>query len=212
MRIAGVDEAGRGCVIGPLVIAGVLVDEEAQAKLQEISVKDSKLLSPLTREKLYPQIRRIAERVISLSVSPVEIDRVVFAGVKFRRLNWLEAQKMAKIIDMLNPELVYVDAPDIFEDRFKQQILENSRLKPPVIAEHHADRTYPAVSAASIIAKVERDHAIAQLKKKLGNFGSGYPSDPATIRFLQEYAAKTEMLPNTVRRSWKTVKKLRAES
>jgi len=198
-------------VIGPLVIAGVLVDEEAQAKLQEISVKDSKLLSPLTREKLYSQIRRIAERVISLSVSPVEIDRVVFAGVRFRRLNWLEAQKMAKIIDMLNPELVYVDAPDIFEDRFKKQILENSRLKPSVIAEHHADRTYPAVSAASIIAKVEREHAIVQLKKKLGNFGSGYPSDPATIRFLQEYA-KTEMLPNIVRRSWKTVKKLRTRS
>jgi ribonuclease HII len=211
MRIAGVDEAGRGCVIGPLVIAGVLVDEEAQAKLQEISVKDSKLLSLLTREKLYSQIRRIAERVISLSVSPVEIDRVVFAGVKFRRLNWLEAQKMAKIIDMLNPELVYVDAPDVFEDRFKQQILKNSRLKPTVIAEHHADRTYPAVSAASIIAKVERDHAIAKLKKKFGNFGSGYPSDPATIRFLQEYT-KTEMLPNIVRRSWKTVKKLRTRS
>jgi len=206
MSTVGIDEAGRGCVIGPLVVAGVLVNEKETQELVAIGVKDSKLLSPHAREQKYSQIKTIAERVVMVFLSPAEIDQVVFAGVKFKRLNWLEAKTAAKIITILNPQTVYIDSPDVFEARHKQQILDHLSFKPNIVSEHYADKNYPVVSAASIVAKVERDKAIAKLKMKYGDFGSGYPSDPKTIRFLKGYAVRNEPLPFIVRHSWKTVR------
>jgi ribonuclease HII len=209
--IAGVDDAGRGSVIGPLVIAGVLISEEDMPKLVELGVKDSKLLSPQRREKLAAEIKRIAKKYTVIKLSPKDVDAVVERGVKLHRLNRLEAQTMAKVIEALQPDIAYVDASDVLEERFKQHILECLPFKVEIVSEHKADRKYPVVSAASIIAKVERDSEIAELAEKYGDFGCGYPTDPKTISFLQKCLQKTGEYPDFVRKSWKPAKRVKSE-
>ena len=211
MLIAGVDDAGRGSVIGPLVIAGVLMEEEDLPKLTELGVKDSKLLTPHRRETLAVEIKRIAKKHRIVKLTPKEIDKVVQTGRKLHRLNRLEAQAMAKVIELLKPDIAYVDASDVLEERFKQHIAEYLPFKVEIISEHKADRTYPIVSAASIIAKVERDREIAELKAKHGDFGCGYPTDPKTISFLQQCLEKIGEYPDFVRKSWKPAKKTKNE-
>jgi len=212
MLVAGVDDAGRGSVIGPLVIAGVLMKEEELPKLVELRVKDSKLLSPRRRENLAVEIKRIAEKYSVMKLSPREIDKVVETGRKLRRLNRLEAQTMAKVIEMLKPDIAYVDASDVLEERFKQHILECLPFKVEIVSEHKADKKYPIVSAASIIAKVERDKEIAELTSKYGDFGCGYPTDPKTINFLQQCLEKLGEYPDFVRKSWKPAKRAKSEN
>ncbi len=210
MLVAGVDDAGRGSVIGPLVIAGVLMKEGELPKLTELGVKDSKLLSPHRRETLAIEIKRIAQKYTVIKLSPKEIDDVVQKGRKLHRLNRLEAQTMAKVIETLKPDIAYVDASDVLEERFKQHILECLSFKVEIVSEHKADRKYPIVSAASIIAKVERDKEIAELTIKYGDFGCGYPTDPKTISFLQQCLEKLGEYPDFVRKSWKPAKKAKS--
>ncbi|MDW8040939.1 MAG: ribonuclease HII [Nitrososphaerota archaeon] len=212
MLVAGVDDAGRGSVIGPLVIAGILIDSEDLPKLVQLGVKDSKLLSPSRREALANEIKRVAKKHAIVKLPPAEIDKVVEKGRKLHRLNWLEAQAMAKVIELLRPDIAYVDASDVLEERFKQQILEFLPFKVEVVSEHKADRKYPVVSAASIIAKVERDREIAELKAKYGDFGCGYPADPKTMEFLRCCLEKFKEYPEFIRKSWKPAKKVRREN
>jgi len=209
MLVAGVDDAGRGAVIGPLVIAGVLVKEEDLPRLKELGVKDSKLLSPHRREVLAVEIGKIVQKYSVLKLQPEEIDVVVKSGRKLHKLNWLEAQTMARVIETLKPDKVYVDASDVLEERFKQHILECMSFKVDIISEHKADRNYVAVSAASIIAKVERDREVAELARVYGDFGSGYPSDQRTINFLKELVEATGDYPEFIRKSWKPAKKVK---
>jgi ribonuclease HII len=211
MLVAGVDDAGRGPVIGPLVIAGVLMKEEELPKLVQLGVKDSKLLAPCKRETLAVEIKKIAQKYALEKLFPDEIDAIVLKGKKLRKLNWLEAQTMAKVIGTLRPDVAYVDASDVLEERFKQNILECLPFKVEIVSKHKADRDYPIVSAASIIAKVERDREIETLKSVHGDFGSGYPSDPKTIRFLQQCLEKFGKYPDFVRKSWKPAKKAEEE-
>jgi ribonuclease HII len=212
MLIAGVDDAGRGSVIGPLVIAGVLIKEEELPKLIQLGVKDSKLLSPHRREKLAMKIKQLVQKYSVIKISPEEIDEVVEKGRKLHKLNRLEAQTMAKVIEMLKPDTAYVDASDVLEERFKEHILECLPFRVEVVSEHKADRKYPVVSAASIIAKVERDMEIVELASVHGDFGSGYPSDPRTMSFLQQCLEKKGEYPEFVRKSWKPAKKTKAEN
>ncbi len=212
MLVAGVDDAGRGSVIGPLVIAGILIEDGDIPKLVQLGVKDSKLLSPSRREALAIEIKRIAQKHAIVKLSPSEIDMVVERGRKLFRLNRLEAQAMAKVIELLKPDVAYVDASDVLEERFKQQILEYLPFKIEIVSEHKADRKYPVVSAASIIAKVERDCEIAELKAKYGDFGCGYPTDPKTLEFLRRCLENFKEYPEFVRRSWKPAKKIKREN
>jgi ribonuclease HII len=209
MLVAGVDDAGRGAVIGPLVIAGVLVKEEDLPRLKELGVKDSKLLSPRRREVLAVEIKRIVQKHAVLKLQPREIDVVVKSGRKLHKLNWLEAQTMARVIEALRPDMVYVDASDVLEERFKQHILECMSFRVDIVSEHKADRNYVAVSAASIIAKVERDREIAELAQVYGDFGSGYPSDLRTMSFLKQVVERTGEYPESIRESWKPAKKVK---
>jgi ribonuclease HII len=212
MLVSGVDEAGRGPVIGPLVIAGVSIDENELPKLVELGVKDSKLLSPQRREALASQIKELALIHHTVWLSPAEIDRVVESKRRLHKLNRLEAQAMAKVIMILKPDIVYVDASDILPDRFAEHIAENLPFSPKIVCEHKADATYPIVSAASIIAKVERDREISRLQKKHGNMGCGYPSDPNTIKFLENWIRKFGDYPDFVRKSWKTAKRVKSKA
>jgi len=210
LKIAGVDDAGRGSVIGPLVIAGVLIEEKDQSKLMELGVKDSKLLSPHRREQLAEGIRRLVLQCHVIMLSPAEIDHVVEKGRKLHKLNRLEAQTMARVITVLKPDVAYVDASDVLADRFKEHIAEELPFKVKIISEHKADAKYPVVSAASIIAKVERDRSIEELRQKFGEeMGSGYVADARTVRFLQKWLERFGAYPDFVRKSWKPAKKLK---
>ncbi len=212
MQIAGVDDAGRGPIVGPLVIAGVLLDEKDLPRLMDLGVKDSKRLSPRRREELGAEIRELALKHHVAMLSPAEIDRVVETGKKLHKLNRLEAQTMAKVITILKPDVAYVDASDVLADRFKQHIAENLTFNVKIISEHKADAKYPIVSAASIIAKVERDGALLALQEKYGNMGCGYATDPNTIKFLENWIRKFGSYPDFVRKSWKPAKRLKREA
>ncbi|MEM3383421.1 MAG: ribonuclease HII [Nitrososphaerales archaeon] len=207
-KIAGVDDAGRGAILGPLVIAGISMKEDKLDQLVRIGVKDSKLLSPNRRVNLYHQIMKIADNVSIIKLKPEQIDDYVLKGKKYKRLNYLEALSMAKVIESLDAEVVYVDASDVDVNRFKQDILETLQRKVEIISVHHADRIYPIVSAASIIAKVNRDKEIFGLSQKFGDIGSGYPADKKTVKFLEQWLRRYGEFPPFARKSWKTIKKL----
>ncbi|MDX1813225.1 MAG: ribonuclease HII [Candidatus Bathyarchaeia archaeon] len=211
MLIAGVDEAGRGCVIGPLVIAGVLISEGNLSVLRQLGVKDSKLLSPKKREALFAEIFDLMEKCHVVKLLPSEIDRAVENKRKLHNLNRLEAQTMAEIIEALKPDEAFVDAADVVEERFKHYIQEDLTVKVKVTSRHKADKIYPVVSAASIVAKVERDREIAALRVAYGDFGSGYLADQKTVLFLKRWLQTHEEYPSCVRKSWKPAKQAKNE-
>ena len=211
MLIAGVDEAGRGCVIGPLVVAGVMVKTENLPLLSELGVKDSKLLSAKNREALYPEIIGLTEKYLTIKVLPYQIDKAVESARRLHKLNRLEAQTMAQIIESLKPDEAYVDAADTVEHRFGNHITECLKIKTRIISKHKADKIFPVVSAASIIAKVERDREITSLRVEYGDFGSGYLSDGKTMVFLRQLLENSDDYPSFVRKSWKPAKRAKNE-
>jgi ribonuclease HII len=201
MRVCGVDEAGRGPVIGPLVVAGVATDDEAS--IRELGVKDSKLLSPIRREGLAIRIKERAEVVVKL-IQPWEIDRLR----ETLTLNEVECKTFADVIASMDPDVAYVDAVDVDEARFATDISNHLEKKVEIVSEHKADAKYPIVSAASIVAKVRRDMEIENIKIELGyDLGSGYPSDPKTIDAIKRMIDRGK-ISKYVRRSWDTFKRL----
>jgi ribonuclease HII len=211
-RTVGLDDAGRGSIIGPLVIGGVAVDDEGLRRLSEIGVKDSKLLSPAGRTRFNLMIKDIADKVVVRKISPEEIDKYVLKGVKYRRLNYLEAITMGQVAADLDPDIIYVDASDVDPERFGRDVRSTLSKDAEIISLHHADRIYPIVSAASIVAKCERDAAVEKIAEEHGYFGSGYPSDPRTIRFLSDWRSTHGEMPSFSRKSWKTWKKIDSKS
>lgn len=162
VQICGIDDAGRGSMLGPLVIAGISLDKKNLKKLTSLGVKDSKKLSPLLRESLYKKIISIVDDYYVAKIPPRSID----ASVKKHCLNGLEAKYMAKVVSKLNPDTSYVDSCDVNPKRFGKEISllsGNSKIK----SYHHADSRFVVVSAASILAKVTRDKAITKLKKNI---------------------------------------------
>ena len=209
MLIGGVDDAGRGAIIGPLVVAGIVIERGLLPKLLSVGVKDSKLLSPNRREKLIEEIINLVNDYHIVKLAPKEIDRVVEGGRRLHKLNRLEAKAMAEVILNLKPDIVYVDASDVSPERFKAHILEELPFNVRIISKHKADRIYPVVSAASIIAKVERDREITELSKRYGDIGSGYATDPKTIMFLENWIRRFGSYPDFVRKSWKPAKRIK---
>ncbi len=205
MLICGVDDAGRGSMIGPLVIAGISIEKSKIKKLQSLGVKDSKKLSPQIREKLYSQILKIISNYHICKISPCSIDK----SVKNHLLNSLEAKYMAKIVSKLSPDVSYVDSCDVNPSRFGKLISELSE-KSKIRSYHFADSRFTVVAAASIIAKVSRDREIKRISKQFP-VGSGYPSDKKTTTFVKDFLFKNGALPPHVRKSWKPVQKLLEE-
>jgi ribonuclease HII len=206
--IVGTDDAGRGCIIGPLCIGGVTAPASMEERFKEMGVKDSKLLTPESRERLYGEIKAIVPKSIVLKIPPREVDEYVRHRKKHTKLNYLEAIYMARVINELDGEIAYVDASDTDVNRYAEQIEEHLTRKVKVVSTHFADRIFPVVSAASILAKVERDREIAILRDKHGDFGSGYPSDRRTIEFLEEWMESHSEAPSFARLTWKTWKRI----
>jgi len=193
-----VDEAGKGSVLGPMVVAAVGVPSEDV--FSDIEVHDSKLLSPRMRERLYAVIRK-RFRVVTVRIDAHEIDEIRMGMT----MNACVARAHARVIDKLSPTLAYVDACDVNAIRYADMVKSHLEQPCDIVSEHHADQTFKVVSAASIVAKVTRDRAIAALSKKYGEIGSGYPSDPVTIAFLSAYIDEHKTPPPIARKSWKTV-------
>jgi ribonuclease HII len=202
--ICGIDEAGRGSVLGNLVIAGVFCGEDEVERLGEIGVKDSKKLSKSERAKLYKKLVSEFEYLV-IKISPSEVDK----RRKRISLNELEGEKFAEIINVLKPEKAYIDCADVVPANFRNHIMKKIDCKCELIIEHKADAAYPIVSAASIIAKVERDAGIEKLGEEYGDIGSGYPSDPKTIAFIENWYRKNRFLPGFMRKSWKTASRVK---
>ena len=202
--ICGVDEAGKGPVMGPMVVAAVSVEN---AKLIEsVGFRDSKLLTPQKREELFDFIKKKYKYAVEV-IHPEKID-------EYRRknqLNLLNRKAFEKVIIKLNPNVAYVDAADVNEQRFGREIKANltNQNDTDVISMHKADSKIPVVAAASIIAKQTRENEIEKLKKKIGDFGSGYPSDERTIKFLKSYFHDNSKWPSGTRKSWKTIERIR---
>ncbi|MGQ4832922.1 MAG: ribonuclease HII [Candidatus Asgardarchaeia archaeon] len=208
MKIAGIDEAGRGPVIGPMVIVGVVIEKSKLSLLSSLGVRDSKMLSSKKRESLYPELLKILDDYKIVVVQPSEIDARFSKNLT---MNSLELEKMAKIIIELNPNVVYVDCPDIKPERFSEELRRIINKGIRIVAAHNADKKYPIVSAASIIAKVTRDRYIKEYMAQYGDIGSGYPSDPKTISFLKTYYKRHYKWPAIVRKTWSTVKVIETE-
>ena len=204
MQVCGIDDAGRGPMLGPLVIAGVLLEKKNIKKLNALGVKDSKRLTPRSREDLYKKIIEIVDDYHIAKIPPRSID----ASVKKHRLNDLEAKYMAKVVSKLNPDVSYVDSCDVNPARFGRTISELSENH-KIRSYHRADSRFVVVSAASILAKVTRDRAIMKLRKD-HNLGSGYPSDSTTVKFVTKYYKKNREMPKFVRKSWKPVQRIMA--
>lgn len=206
----GIDDAGRGPIIGPMVLAGVLIDEKHEKELIELGVKDSKQLTQKRREFLEQKIKDLAETFEIVIVTPKEIDGLEEVNVNRTKLNELEAHAVAKIINTINKGFneieVTVDCPSIslvkWGDYLKRKIDNLSNLQ--VNIEHKADQNHVCVSAASILAKCVREKEMDKLKEKYGpEIGSGYCSDPNTMKFLEKYAEQYEH-DGIFRKTWVT--------
>lgn len=209
--ICGIDEAGRGPVIGPLVVAGVNFENETI--LVENNVRDSKKIMPKKREILAKKIRETAVNYDIVIVSASDIDDMR----RVMTLNEIEVNVFSRIINKLKPDICYVDSADVDDKRFGKNILSRLSFKPEIISRHKADEIYPIVGAASILAKTRRDEEVRnielELKKKLNMpLGSGYPADPITQKFLKTWVKTFRDLPPYIRCSWETTKKIIAEN
>ena len=209
--ILGIDDAGRGPLIGPMILAGVLVTKEQEQFLKGQGVKDSKMLTHANRVRLAEIIKKNSIKFHVVQSSPEEIDAFVESKAN---LNTLEATKTAEIINALNNEQekikVIVDCPSVNTTAWKKTLskfikhIDNLELH----CEHKADVNHPSASAASILAKVAREEEVEKIKNdfsKYGNIGSGYPSDPATKTFLKKNGKELEN-SGIFRKSWGTWK------
>lgn len=182
-KVAGVDEAGRGAVIGPLVVAAVSIEADSIERLTELGVKDSKLLDRRSRIMLYNRILELGSSAVCIAEP-----RVIDGYVRKHALNLLEARMFADVLSRLRPLLAYVDACDTKPERFSAMIarmLDKDVSMMMISSAHKADRDNVLVAAASIIAKVTRDSMVDDVKRRYGDFGSGYPSDIRTRRFIR---------------------------
>ena len=205
--IIGIDDAGRGPIIGPMILAGILIEKADEQELKEWGAKDSKQLTPEKREEIAEKIFKKHKHHIELT-SPEEIDSRTKVGTN---LNRIEAIKAANIINVLLKEInepvkIIVDCPSPNREAWGnclKQYIEKAHLAEFFI-EHKADVNHISVSAASVIAKVTRDAEVEKIKKEIGiNFGSGYCSDPLTKIFLEKHLQQFEN-SGIIRKSWDT--------
>jgi len=198
--VVGVDEAGRGPVFGPLVVAAVWLDESTESQLKEQGVCDSKKLTKEKRERLFSIIMEKAAFVELISLDAKDIDERLLGG---GNLNVLELETFSQLMSKHPSTHAFIDCPSTNLMTVRTFLAANYTQQ--LTVEHKADANYVSVAAASIIAKVTRDRAVAKIQSEIGlPIGSGYTSDPVTQAFLKENYKKYDIF----RKSWKTYKNL----
>jgi ribonuclease HII len=202
VMLCGIDEAGRGPIIGPMVMCGVVIDKKDEKKLAKLGVKDSKLVLPKKREELFDKILAIVKKYEIAILSPQDIDHAL--NDPDTNLNWLEADTASLIINKLTPEVAVIDCPSPNIPEYKEYIRKKLNVDCELVVEHKADLNHIVVGAASIIAKVTRDREIQKIKAMVGEeIGSGYPADPKTMEFVYYNYKK---YPEIFRKTWQTYK------
>lgn len=203
--IIGIDEAGRGPLIGDMVVSCVVIHDIHLAKLTEIGVRDSKVLSPKKRER----IREIALRDLPLSFIAVYVNT---RRVDSENLNTTTSEAIKKLLHVVSTLFWRGEEVEIYVDEVKgvktslraySRRLFGNRLA-RFVMEANADSKHPVVSMASIIAKTLRDESITPGKLLFGDYGSGYSTDPKTIQWVRENAGLNP--PLIVRLKWKNLK------
>ncbi|MCD6511982.1 MAG: ribonuclease HII [Thermoplasmata archaeon] len=209
--ICGIDEAGRGPVIGPMVVAGVWINDADETRLINAGVRDSKKLPKAKREKLAEYImKNFTHEMIVVKPEDIDVLREEMT------MNELEAYIFARLANRHEAATYYIDAASTNEEDFEKMVRKNINHECKIVCEHGADEKYPVVSAASIVAKVERDRQIRGIAKMLETklnmpMGSGYPSDERTIRFIKAWVKKFNEFPPHIRKSWSTIRDIENE-
>ncbi|MFN7142151.1 MAG: ribonuclease HII [Myxococcota bacterium] len=206
MRILGLDEAGRGSVLGTLTVGAFLWEDEDQSPLRAAGADDSKVLTHTKRVEIRARLADMGRGVVH-TIPATSIDE--------GNVNRLEEAAFVALVRMLAPDRVYLDAPVHPNGipRLRERLIADTGVADWVV-EPKADGTYPVVGAASIFAKVARDAAIVEIDAATiaagqGPIGSGYPSDPVTRAFLSARIGENAPLPPFVRTRWGTIEVLR---
>lgn len=200
--VLGIDEAGRGSLLGPLVVACVGVDAAGARRLRGCGVADSKNFGAgerahAARLALAAHIHQVALYVGISEISPQEID------ARPGELNALEREHAARLLAQAPPcERVIADGARLFGPLVA--------LDARVQAVNHGESAHVAVAAASVIAKTRRDalwlaildsHRPAFGALLQGHCGGGYPN-AVVRRFVRAYCEKFQRLPPELRQSW----------
>jgi len=209
MRILGLDEAGRGSVLGPLVVGAFVWEGEHQELLRAAGADDSKAMSHARRVDVRARLAALGRGVIR-SIAATAIDD--------GNVNQLEEAAFLDLVGAEKPDRVYLDAPvhPAGIPKLRARLIALSGVADWVV-ECKADATYPVVGAASIFAKVARDAAITDIEADTvraghGRVGSGYPSDPVTRGYLSGRLSTQAPLPSFVRTRWGTIDALRQQA
>lgn len=216
MWIAGVDEAGRGPVLGPLVVGSVAIPAADLHLLKEHGIRDSKDLNHAKRSAMAAWFHEQANQRGWLHQLVVCPPPRIDAAVANNGLNLLEVELFAEALNPFRTHLkqgidILNDACDVnaerFTDRIAARLIQWPWPNSTIHSEHKADTNHAVVGMASILAKVKRDECITQLTTTLGfGIGSGYPSDPYTKAALPKLLEGKSPHPE-LRWSWKTVQR-----
>lgn len=201
--VLGVDEAGRGAVLGPLVVAGICVEEDELTGLWELGARDSKTVPRGGRRCVVRAIARSGARGRVVVVPASEVDR--------GNLTSLERDAALTLIAALSPARVVVDTPVGPQaiPQFKASLSSRSGLSGDAITVvPRADRDHPAVGAASLLAKVVRDAYVVSLHRQYGDFGWGYPGEAKVRALLSAWFAERGSFPPICRTRWQCVQDL----
>jgi len=211
VKVLGIDEAGRGPVLGSMFIGGFLIEENKTNKLEEIGAKDSKKLSDKKRESIREKLNDLGSIFLE-EFTASSIDDMM----DVMSINDIELKGFADVIDRAEPDKVIMDLPEPDAEKFIGKIkdlMDTDHHEVDFIAEHGADDEYPVVSAASIVAKSARESHVEDLHSKYGyDFASGYPHDKPTIEFIEKYIEQEGELPSETRKSWSTAQRLMKQS
>ena len=201
----GIDEAGRGPAIGPMVMAAVALDSRNAAALTRAGLCDSKTYGAgeeahAIRCELDKQIRARARFVTTIEVAHSEIDERVSRG----ELNVLERELASRMIE---------EAKSTLDCTIDKIIADGKRMFAPLCQrferfESHdrAEEKHASVAAASVVAKVIRDDRFNQIKRQyedqLGPIAGGGYANAATRKWLRAYVELHGKLPAEARLSW----------
>ncbi len=200
--VLGIDEAGRGAVLGPLIVAGILADVSATAPLRAAGARDSKAVPRARRRELVRALVPHVHACRVIVVPPAVIDGEGLTGI--------ELKAIAELIERLQPDRVVLDAPvgPNAIPRFVSLLRRNTPNPPPIEARPRADVSDPMVGAASLLAKVVRDAYMAVLQRAYGDIGWGYPGEPKVRAFLEGWLADHGHLPPVCRTRWGSLRPL----
>lgn len=214
----GIDESGRGPVLGPMTYTAFYIPTTHNEKLKELGVDDSKQLTPEKREMIFETLTKEENRWTGWETIALQAELIggnMLSKEKYN-LNAMShdtaVELVRKIIEKnINVEELYVDT--VGPPEKYQAYLQSLFPQIKCVVAKKADSLYPVVSAASIVAKVTRDDLLKEWVFKESKvfsteFGSGYPGDPATKAWLLDSLDPVFGFPTLVRYSWSTCAKL----